>query len=128
MRIILMLLVSLAVGGCEGPVGPVGPQGDQGEQGEQGEPGPGTRLTFLGQITADGTAVIALPAEAGTATDMPAISVYIADAPDGPWLAVNDGYTDGGTPWFAVIQDSGVLHVVVLEATPGVYYQVVVVF
>lgn len=119
---IAVLLVAFALAGCEGPEGPTGPQGDE------GPPGPGTRITFTGQFDGDGTAVVGLPSEAGTLTDLPAITCY--ESSDGStWAVVADGWDASDSTVCMVNEGSGgALNVVFIRGVPDWHYFLSVVY
>jgi hypothetical protein len=111
------VLAVIACKGAEGPVGPSGPQGPagpigpQGPQGPQGLPGPAgpagtTKVVLMATPNATtSVATVSLPAAVGTDVNKPpTVSCYMANPTQFPgvWFAVNDGYTDGGTPWCLV--------------------------
>jgi hypothetical protein len=84
------ILLSLSLLACEGPAGPQGPMGPAGPAGPQGPQGPGgvTRYSGSGQLDTQGSATRALPAGVGSATNLPAVSCYVSDNANGPWLAI----------------------------------------
>lgn len=117
MQRVLPLLCFLVVTACKGPEGPAGPAGPQGPIGPQGPVGPqglpgpagpvGTTKVVLmaSPNTSTGIATVSLPAALGTDPNKPpAVSCYEGNPTQFPgvWIAVNDGYTDGGTPWCVV--------------------------
>ena len=77
----LVLLLSIALAACEGSEGPTGPAGPAGPTGEAG---PGTRIVLSGTInvgTQDTALVVqdqALPPEAGTLADPPAVTCWLS--------------------------------------------------
>jgi hypothetical protein len=77
-------LLALTLLACEGPAGPAGPQGAPGAngatgpQGPSGQAGPGTRLWLQGRTNTGGMAEILLPASAGTMSNPPLITCYLA--------------------------------------------------
>lgn len=120
-RFASVLLLTLLSIGCEGPTGPEGPAGPQ------GEPGPGTRMTFQGQVDGAGDAVIVLPEEAGTISDPPSVSCYISDASSGPYLLIATE-SQTGVACGISRNSTGALYVVIVGVPADWYYRVVVVF
>lgn len=121
----LVLLLSLALAACTGADGPTGPTGSTGPTGPTGVAGPGTRIVLSGTINvpdiADTTVVAifrALPPEAGTANDPPAITCWIS--PNGVgWL---NTFCD-----FLVSEDKTFLFVLVTGVN-GLLYRIVVMY
>jgi hypothetical protein len=90
---------------CEGPVGPEGPRGPAGPTGPQGPAGPSApagavRVSFLGQLGADGTAVADLPLAAGTVSNPPAFLCYLAYSSSG-----NPTSSTSGDVWWVRVGD-----------------------
>lgn len=115
-----MLLVLLTLA-CEGPTGPEGPPGPE------GEPGPGTHIAFVGQFNSSGSAVVQLPAEAGTISNPPVVTCYVSDNPNGPFLIIA---TDTGSGVICALGEtsSGTLRVAIVDAPAFWYYIVSVVY
>lgn len=126
----LLLLVGVMTGcaGDAGPTGPSGPQGaagSQGPQGPQGPAGPGTRVAYSGVIGSTGGASVALPAAAGTAGRLPALTCYMSE--NGTvWLLVSDSFSSTSTFCGIVVSDT--LFAALARGIPGWLYQFVVVY
>lgn len=119
-RTLTMVAALGILGACKGPEGPVGPTGPK------GDPGPGTRVTFAGQVTSQGEATVQLPAEAGTVSEPPAISCYISSSSAGAYLLV---WTDtfSGVSCGLVAGASG-LRAAIVGAPAFWYYRIAVVY
>jgi len=112
--LILIMGITLMVA-CKGPIGPVGPIGPEGLQGPIGPAGEDFSY-FHGSATikADGTAAIALPVGAGTATQAPLINCYIGYS--GSWLLLGTD-TEGATA--GIVWSTNHYIAVVQGAPPG---------
>lgn len=106
---------------CEGPVGPEGPRGPEGPA------GPGTRMTFTGQLDDIGDATVNLPAEAGTLDEPPSVTCYIADVPDGTYLAIASDGSSAPSCGFGET-GSGTLAAIIVGGPANWYYRIVVVY
>ena len=106
-----LLLISLALAGCEGSTGPTGPEGPAGES------GPGTRITFSGIFGEDGLSGHLLPSEAGTPIDLPSATCWVSE--DGiAWFEFGCGL---------LVDIDGSLFVVAI-GDPGWRYRIAVVY
>ena len=93
-RLVPLMLCALLTAGCQGDAGPTGPQGPQGAIGPQGPQGPqgpaGTAMIMMtGTLDATGAAFVHLPALAGTISNPPLVTCYIAQfANSQVWLVM----------------------------------------
>ncbi len=117
LAVISALGLSMACKGPEGPMGPAGPQGD---------PGPGTRVTFSGQLDSRGEAAVQLPAEAGSLSAPPAVSCFISSSAAGAFLQVSTDLYSGIS--CGLVSGSGGLRVGLIGAPAYWYYRVAVVY
>lgn len=111
MRRFAWLLPLVLMTACEGPVGPMGPAGPKGEQ---GEPGPGTRLVFTATVNSNGEAFAALPAAAGSLSDPPAVTCYVAQQGSSVFLLVSVDTYSGIT--CGIGTQGGVLYAIMVDA------------
>lgn len=86
MRNLLILVLTMFLFSCEGPIGPAGEQGIQGitgqegvdgadgTDGQQGEPGPGTRTVMSGPVASD---EMFIAISGLTTSDLPVMDVLI---------------------------------------------------
>jgi len=109
---------------CKGPAGPMGPKGIQGLTGPTGITGPtgeaGEDFSYFNDsatVDYDGTAAIALPIGAGTATKAPLINCYIGDG-SGVWLLLGTDVSPGGAT-AAIVWAENQYVAVVVGAPPG---------
>lgn len=108
------LLVAL-LGACKGDAGPAGPTGPQGPAGGSGT---GTRIQLTGTLDALGNASRALPAEAGSVSDLPILACYVANpaqpAAQRAWFQIGSVQLPPDVP--TADDPSGVLSNCILEA------------
>lgn len=140
-RVLAGCLVALmACKGADGAVGPQGPKGDQGPQGTQGPPGAqglpgpagargaGTRIVLTAMVGATGSAVVVLPAAAGTDINLPpAMSCYIGSTTSTVWLAIA-GSASSSETYCGLVFSGGVFNAVVNAAPVGWVAAFVVVY
>ncbi|MBA3836545.1 MAG: hypothetical protein C0499_02660 [Zymomonas sp.] len=131
------LLALMACKGADGAVGPQGPKGDQGPQGAQGSQGPqgpagaqglpgpagargaGTRIVLTAMVGATGSAVVVLPAAAGTDINLPpAMSCYVGAVTSPVWLAVA-GSASASDTYCGLVFSGGVFSAVMNAAPVG---------
>ena len=128
-----LLLGLLLTAACKGPIGPTGPAGPQGGigptglQGVIGPPGPGTRITFSGQLDGLGEVVVTLPAAAGTISDPPALTCYLSDLAAGTYLLISSDTFSGVACGFGT-GGTGTLAVAIIGAPAFWFYAIVVVY
>lgn len=118
--------------GPQGQQGPQGPAGPQGPQGPAGPTGPGNRIDYSGQFDPDGTATRALPAEAGTISNLPALGCYlyfVSSGGIGYWVKAGDPI-DSPSSACALQQtpNDTTLTVLFTGGTGGQSYQMIVVY
>lgn len=106
----IILLLTVA---CEGPAGPMGPAG---QEGPEGDPGPGTLVVRSAIVASDGSAAVALPAAAGSLSNPPALTCYLSETSAGPFLIIG---TDLAGPVCGLVQNTGNLVAIIVEAPPG---------
>ncbi len=120
-----VLLVAGVVAGCKGDVGPMGPPGPPGPPGPAG---PGNTMSRTGQLNTNGGAVWVLPSEAGSVSDPPALSCYLSDSANGPYLLVSTDTFSGIS--CGLVQSGSQLSAVLSagRAFAGWYYRFVIVY
>ena len=135
--IVSLALVLSACTGEQGPAGPTGPQGAQGLPGPPGPIGPGmSYVTYIGQLDANGEAVVALPAAAGNPnTALPIINCFNTDdLTREVWLPVTyDSWYDPGlgdyeVEYCALVWDTYNWEVAFSGSPPNWYFAVTVAY
>ena len=116
-RILFLSLVLELASACEGPTGPEGPPG------KPGEPGVVSRLVFEGELDAVGSVSITLPPEAGTITNPPIVTCYVAYGTVG-WVVVGAG----GIGLWVLIDRVTHLEVAISQGPSFARYKVIVVY
>lgn len=96
--------------------------------GPQGDPGPGTRLTFAGQTDDDGNATVALPEEAGTLSNPPAVTCYIGPLDYARFEIVGGPNAPTGTACRLFQPEGRPLYVELSNAPSRWFYKIVVVW
>ena len=131
----LVVALSILSGckGADGVTGPQGPAGPQGATGPQGLPGPagaaGTnKLTLTGLVGTSGSAVVFLPAAAGTDLNRPpAMSCYLSSTTSTVWLSIS-GSSSSTNPYCGLVFSGGTFTAVMNSAPPGWIAAFVVVY
>lgn len=85
-RIFAVAMFATLLAACKGDTGPMGPEGPAGPPGPAG---PGQVATHSGRLDLSGSGVWTLPAAAGNISNPPALSCYLSDSSDGPFLLVS---------------------------------------
>lgn len=111
---VLPLMFAAALAACEGAAGPMGPMGPAGPAGPAG---PGSRVVVSAVVNGLGEAVAVLPASVGTTmADPPGLTCYVSQPGSSVQLLIG---TDLNGPTCGLVQASGALEAVMIEAPPG---------